>query len=107
MKARGAVNGGSAIACLIKVKSPTRHSARKASIIESRVRARYMLGADPKRSCVGILVSWVSVPSKGHPALRVQPQQGGDYAASRQLKDFRIHIGAHVLYPGGDHRGAG
>jgi hypothetical protein len=44
MKIRGAVNGGSAIACLTKVKRPTRHSARKVSINSSK-RARYMLAA--------------------------------------------------------------
>jgi hypothetical protein len=41
---------------LIKVKSPTRHRARKVSI-NSNVRATYMFGGDPKATLCRILVS--------------------------------------------------
>ena len=54
MNTWGAANGGSTIACLTKVKRPTRHRARKASISDS-VRTRYMLAASKGVATVEVI----------------------------------------------------
>jgi len=109
MKTGGAGDGGSAIACLIKVTRPTRHSARKASI-DSSMSARYMLAAIQSKVASGFCF----------PALVLSTQcfrkatEPFAYSHSRvaitlppAAEGFRIHVGAHVLYPGGDPRSTG